>query len=58
MITSVKPGMTGLWQMRAFNTSERELSSLEIEYVNNWSLRTDIQILLETFTAIREGNIL
>ncbi|MFN2256456.1 MAG: sugar transferase [Candidatus Promineifilaceae bacterium] len=58
MITSVKPGMTGLWQMRAFNTSERELSSLEIEYVKNWSLRTDIQILLETFTAIREGNIL
>jgi lipopolysaccharide/colanic/teichoic acid biosynthesis glycosyltransferase len=58
LITSVRPGMTGLWQMRAFNTSERELHSLEIEYVNNWSLRTDLQILLETFNAIREGNIL
>ncbi len=58
MITSVKPGMTGLWQIRAFSTTEHERSNLEIDYVNNWSLRTDFQILLETFSAIREGNIL
>lgn len=58
MITSVKPGMTGLWQIRAFRTTETERHNLELDYLNNWSLQTDFQILLETFTAIREGNIL
>lgn len=57
-ITSVKPGMTGLWQIRSYRTTETERHSLEMEYIHNWSLRSDISILLETFSAVREGNIL
>lgn len=56
-LTSVKPGMTGLWQVRAYRTSVTERQALEMDYISNWSVRMDIQILLETFTAVREGTI-
>jgi lipopolysaccharide/colanic/teichoic acid biosynthesis glycosyltransferase len=56
-ITSVRPGLTGLWQIQC-GDDLRERSDLEIEYINNWSVRRDIQILLHTFTAVREGQIL
>ncbi len=57
-LTSVNPGLTGLWQIRAFRTTKSERDNLELDYVRDWSLLTDIRILLETFTAVREGNIL
>ena len=57
-ITSVRPGMTGLWQTRSYYTTETERHYLELDYINNWSLQTDLQILLETFSTIREGNLL
>lgn len=57
-ITSVKPGMTGLWQIRSYCTTETERHNLEIDYINNWSLQADLRILLETFSTIREGNLL
>jgi lipopolysaccharide/colanic/teichoic acid biosynthesis glycosyltransferase len=57
MITSVRPGLTGMWQVRSYRTTTAERHSLEIEYINNWSLRTDLKILLETLAAIREGNL-
>lgn len=57
-LTSVNPGLTGLWQIRAYRTTESERHNLELDYVRNWSLLTDIRILLETFSAVREGNIL
>ena len=53
-ITSVLPGVTGLWQVNSRNSSTRERPSLELEYIRNWSLRLDIQILLNTFIAVRE----
>jgi lipopolysaccharide/colanic/teichoic acid biosynthesis glycosyltransferase len=53
-VTSVLPGMTGLWQVNSKNWSTRERTSLELEYINNWSLRLDIQILFSTFVAVRE----
>jgi lipopolysaccharide/colanic/teichoic acid biosynthesis glycosyltransferase len=53
-VTSVLPGVTGLWQVNSRNTSTRERTSLELEYINNWSLRLDIRILLNTFVAVRE----
>jgi lipopolysaccharide/colanic/teichoic acid biosynthesis glycosyltransferase len=56
-ITTVRPGLTGLWQLRQGN-SLIERSNLEIDYINNWSLRRDVQILLCTFKIIREGQIL
>ncbi len=53
-ITSVLPGVTGLWQINARNSSATERSSLELAYVSNWSLRLDLQILFNTFRAVRE----
>jgi lipopolysaccharide/colanic/teichoic acid biosynthesis glycosyltransferase len=53
-ITSVLPGMTGLWQLNAKNSSSNERTKLDLDYVSNWSLRLDIQILLNTFIAVRE----
>jgi exopolysaccharide biosynthesis polyprenyl glycosylphosphotransferase len=49
----VKPGMTGLWQVTArrdpsFQTSMR----LDLDYIENWNLKTDITILLRTFSAV------
>jgi exopolysaccharide biosynthesis polyprenyl glycosylphosphotransferase len=49
----VKPGMTGLWQVTArrdpsFQTSLR----LDLDYIENWNLRTDLKILLRTFSAV------
>ena len=52
-ITSVLPGLTGIWQVGA-NSSAKERTNLELEYVSNWSLRMDFRILLNTFIAVRE----
>ena len=53
-VTTVLPGVTGLWQVNSRNSSTRERTSLELEYINNWSFRLDIQILFNTFVAVRE----
>ena len=53
-ITSVLPGVTGIWQVSSGNWSIQDRAKLELEYVSNWSLWLDIQILLNTFVAVRE----
>ena len=53
-ITSVLPGLTGLWQVGSKSPSPKERTSLELEYVSNWSLRLDLRILFNTFLAVRE----
>ena len=57
-ISRVKPGMTGLWQVRGRNilTFEDRLL-LDEYYIRNWSLWLDIVILFKTVTALakREG---
>jgi lipopolysaccharide/colanic/teichoic acid biosynthesis glycosyltransferase len=50
---SVKPGLTGLWQI----SGRSELSydarvALDCEYANRWSLRRDIVILSKTFSSV------
>lgn len=45
----VKPGITGLAQVRGRNAlSWEEKFALDLEYVDNWSLLLDFQILIET----------
>ena len=56
-ITAVRPGLTGLWQLRR-GGSLNERSNLEIDYINNWSLRRDVRILVNTFAAVWEGQAL
>lgn len=54
----VRPGITGLAQVRGRNSlTWEERFKLDIDYVNNRSLRLDIQILIETIQAVikRDG---
>jgi exopolysaccharide biosynthesis polyprenyl glycosylphosphotransferase len=49
----VKPGVTGLWQVTARCDPSFETNmALDLEYIEGWSLRMDIGILLKTIPAV------
>ena len=49
----VKPGLTGLWQVSGrSDLSWAESVRLDMRYVENWSLRFDLAILLKTISAV------
>ncbi|MCX6807079.1 MAG: sugar transferase [Candidatus Berkelbacteria bacterium] len=49
----IKPGMTGLWQVSGrMELSDLERLSLDIYYVESWSLLLDILIVLKTPVAV------
>lgn len=51
--TRVRPGITGLWQVSGRNeTAFEERVRLEVWYVENWSLRGDLDIILKTLGAV------
>jgi exopolysaccharide biosynthesis polyprenyl glycosylphosphotransferase len=53
----VKPGMTGLWQVTARQDPSFETNlSLDIAYIENWSLWLDGKILLKTLPAAFSGS--
>jgi len=55
-ILAIKPGITGLWQTSGRNDiSYEERVELNIQYVENWSLRLDILILLRTLALVLRG---
>ncbi|HEY7464006.1 MAG TPA: sugar transferase [Candidatus Limnocylindria bacterium] len=46
---SVRPGITGLWQVSGRNRlSFGEMCRLDLEYINGWSLRRDLWIMVRT----------
>ncbi len=50
---SMKPGLTGLWQASGRNeVNFGEWMKLDLEYVDHWSLRLDIVILLKTIVVL------
>jgi exopolysaccharide biosynthesis polyprenyl glycosylphosphotransferase len=50
---SLKPGMTGLWQVVGGNRiSFDEMVKLDYLYVTGWTLAGDIKLLLQTFSVI------
>lgn len=50
---SVLPGMTGLWQVTPNrHDRENEIVSLDLQYVDNWSLWTDFSILGRTIGVV------
>jgi lipopolysaccharide/colanic/teichoic acid biosynthesis glycosyltransferase len=52
----VKPGLTGLWQVSARGTGPmHENGQWDLAYVNQVSLRTDLQILVKTPRALVGG---
>ncbi len=49
----VRPGLTGLWQVKGrSDLSLEESKRLDLYYVENWSPLVDISILLKTFRAV------
>jgi len=57
VILSVKPGLTGLWQVSGRNAlSFEEKIMLELYYVKNWNIFLDIAILLKTIPEIFKGS--
>jgi exopolysaccharide biosynthesis polyprenyl glycosylphosphotransferase len=50
---AIKPGLTGLWQVRGrSNISFDEGVLMDLYYIENWSLRLYIQVLLRTIPAV------
>lgn len=59
-IIKVKPGITGYWQIRGRSkTSFNDRLKMDLQYVNNCSLKNDIKILVKTFSKVfkRDGAI-
>lgn len=57
---AAKPGITGLWQVsgRSAITDFEEVVSLDMKYIQNWSLSEDIKIIVRTFVVVfkKEGS--
>jgi lipopolysaccharide/colanic/teichoic acid biosynthesis glycosyltransferase len=54
----IKQGITGLWQVSGRSDLSWEDSvRLDIDYVENWSMMRDLQIILQTARAVlaRDG---
>ncbi|MCC7383323.1 MAG: sugar transferase [Deltaproteobacteria bacterium] len=50
---SVKPGLTGLWQVSGrSNVDFEEWMKLDLRYIDDWSLWLDVKILLRTVPAV------
>ena len=53
---SVRPGLTGLWQVSGRNDLDYETRvALDVEYVESYSFRTDLIILVKTIRVVLEG---
>jgi lipopolysaccharide/colanic/teichoic acid biosynthesis glycosyltransferase len=52
----VLPGITGLWQVSGRNAlSFDEMIRLDIQYIENWSLKKDLSIVWRTIPALLFG---
>ncbi len=50
---SVRPGITGLWQVSGRNDVDFEQwMKLDLRYIDNWSMGLDLQILMRTLPAV------
>ncbi|MES9971388.1 MAG: undecaprenyl-phosphate glucose phosphotransferase [Candidatus Thiodiazotropha sp.] len=58
----IKPGITGLAQIRGFRGETKDLEQMEtrvkydLEYINNWSLWLDLSILVRTVFVLKNEN--
>ncbi|MFB3827811.1 MAG: sugar transferase [Bryobacteraceae bacterium] len=56
LYTNVKPGLTGLWQVSGrSDTSYRRRAELDSEYIREWTLGTDLRLLVRTVRAVVVG---
>ena len=50
---SVRPGVTCLWQVSGRNSIDfAEWMRLDLSYIDNWSFKLDLKILLRTIPAV------
>ena len=52
---SVRPGMTCLWQIRSREPRFNEWADADMEYIDNWSVALDVEILMKTIPAVLSG---
>jgi lipopolysaccharide/colanic/teichoic acid biosynthesis glycosyltransferase len=53
---SMKPGITGLWQVSARDEEEFDRwVEMDLDYIDRWSLWLDLKILLRTIPAMLQG---
>lgn len=53
---TVKPGLTGLWQVSGRSSVPfHEMVMLDLYYIENWSLRLDTRIMLQTVPVMLVG---
>ena len=56
-IFSVKPGLTGLWQVSGRSDADyAERISFDTYYLQSWSMWLDIWVLLKTISVVIRGN--
>ena len=55
---SIKPGITGLWQISGRNniTNFDEVVELDLKYIDNWTIWSDIEILFKTVGVLIKRN--
>jgi exopolysaccharide biosynthesis polyprenyl glycosylphosphotransferase len=55
---SVRPGLTGLWQVNGRNkvVDFNEVARMDVRYIDNWNLWLDIKILVKTFFTMFSGH--
>lgn len=51
---SMKPGITGMWQVSGRSDIEdfEEVVRLDVQYIDNWSLKLDVKIILKTIAVV------
>lgn len=55
-VVEVKPGITGLWQVKGRSScSFDEMVRLDLRYIHEWSIWLDIKILIQTPWAVLRG---
>jgi lipopolysaccharide/colanic/teichoic acid biosynthesis glycosyltransferase len=55
-LLSVKPGITGLWQVTGrSSTTFDDMVRLDLKYINNWSLWLDVKLIVLTPWVILTG---
>ena len=53
----MKPGLTGLWQVSGRNSLPfEEMVKLDLLYIENWSLLSDVKIILRTALVMIRGD--
>lgn len=52
-LLTVKPGLTGLWQVRGrSDVSYEERIRMDMYYIRNWNIWLDLQLLMQTIPAV------